>query len=68
MAWIPLNIHRATEAMVRAAVFYCVVTLPHTARPALFQRLAYYILKTCLLSLIMWDKEMRTTIKKRIGN
>lgn len=53
MAWILLNIHRATEAMERAAVFYCVVTLPQTSRPALYQRLTYYILKMCLLALIM---------------
>lgn len=46
MAWILLNIHRATEATGRAAVFECVVTLPQTARPALFQWLLYYILKT----------------------
>lgn len=26
MAWILLNIHRATEAMGRAAVFYCVAS------------------------------------------
>lgn len=48
MAWILLNIHRATEAMGRAAVFWCVVTLLQMARPALFQWLAYYILKNLL--------------------
>lgn len=30
MAWILLNIHRATEAMGRAAVFYSVTTLLHS--------------------------------------
>lgn len=51
MAWILLNIHRATEAMGRAAVFYCVVTLAQTASS--LSEGADYILKTCLLSLIM---------------
>lgn len=41
MAWILLNIHRATEAMWTAAVFYCGDTLAYIARLALSQRLAY---------------------------
>lgn len=45
MAWILLNIHRATEAMGNAAVFWCGVTLHQAVRPTLFHWLAYQMLK-----------------------
>lgn len=52
MAWILLNIHRATEAMGRAAVFYCVTTLLQTARLVFFLQLACCILTHSFLCLL----------------
>lgn len=52
MAWILLNIHRATEAMGRAAVFYCGATLAYIARLALSQRLAYLMFTAIFCCLI----------------
>lgn len=54
MAWILLNIHRATEAMGRAAVFYCVLALPQTARSILYSE-----------TLLAQSRNVRKTIKKK---
>lgn len=63
MAWILLNIHRATEAMGRAAVFFTV----QSEQPGQLSLSGAGISSPeNVLTLIMRDKEMRTMIKQKV--